>query len=130
MIILSVRTDKPEAEVGLFDDQNKLDYIVWQAHRELSDTIHVKTKSMLDDHDKKWADIEGIVFYQGPGSFTGLRIGASVVNALAETLAVPVVSMAHDAWLAKGVERLLAGDNDKQVVPEYGAAPHITQQKK
>lgn len=37
MIILSIRTDKPEAEVGLYKDSVQLAYETWTAHRALAD---------------------------------------------------------------------------------------------
>src|SRR3989338_10680058 len=106
MLILVLRTDKPEAEVGLFDGRRKLAYIKWQAHRELSNTIHKQIDKILNPGTKisklrnpitdystrdlvrgrqvfSLSDIEGIVCFKGPGSFTGLRIGLTVANALA-----------------------------------------------
>lgn len=130
MIILTIRTDKPEAEIGLYDSQNELGNEVWQAHRELSDTIHLKLQGLLSDHHKNWPDIEGIVIYKGPGSFTGLRIGISVANTLAGSLTVPILGASGDGWAKKGIESLLSGQNEIQVLPEYGADPHITLPKK
>ena len=38
--ILTIRTDKPEAEVGVYDmDGKQLSYHTWLAHRELSKTL-------------------------------------------------------------------------------------------
>jgi tRNA threonylcarbamoyladenosine biosynthesis protein TsaB len=37
-------------------------------------------------------DIEGVVCFKGPGSFTGLRIGLTVGNALAYAQNIPVVA--------------------------------------
>ena len=48
MLILTIRTDKPEAELGLYKDNQQLDYFVWQAHRELAETIHNKIKELLE----------------------------------------------------------------------------------
>ena len=36
MLILAIRTEKPEAEIGLFDDEKKLAYETWEAHRQLA----------------------------------------------------------------------------------------------
>ncbi len=41
-MILALRTDKPEAELYLYDDKACLDSLTWQAHRELSDTLLIK----------------------------------------------------------------------------------------
>jgi tRNA threonylcarbamoyladenosine biosynthesis protein TsaB len=129
MIILTIRTDRPEAELRLFDDQTQLAEIVWQAHRELAETIHLKTKELLDGQGKTLQDIEAVVAFQGPGSFTGLRIGLSVANALSDGLTVPIVAAQGDAWQATGIERLQNGERNAIAVPEYGAPVRITQQK-
>lgn len=130
MIILTLRTDKPEAEIGVFDDAQNLTYVTWQAHRELAETIHLKIKDILGTQNVVIQNIEGINVYKGPGSFTGLRIGIAVANALAESLNIPIVSEDKDRWIEQGIKRLLKGDDEQVVQPEYGALPHITQQKK
>jgi tRNA threonylcarbamoyladenosine biosynthesis protein TsaB len=38
------------------------------------------------------ADIRGIIVADGPGSFTGLRVGASIAKALADTRGLPVLT--------------------------------------
>jgi tRNA threonylcarbamoyladenosine biosynthesis protein TsaB len=130
MIILTIRTERPEAEVGLFDDHTQLAYETWVANRQLAETLHQKIKDMLTLQGKDWPDIQGIVCLAGPGSFTGLRIGITVADALAYSLHIPIVATKDPDWLHQGVTRLLAGDNDIIAMPEYGAPVHITQQKK
>lgn len=129
MLILTIRTDNPEAEIGLYDDQKQLAYEVWPAHRELSDTILTKIKELLGSQGKDFKDIQGIVCFQGPGSFTGLRIGITVADTFAYGLNVPVVAT-QDDWIERGIRRLKAGENDRIALPHYGAPVHITQQKK
>lgn len=126
MIILTIRTDKPESEVGLYDGNKKLTYYRWQAHRQLAETIHVKLLEMLADQHKTWQELDGIVCYKGPGSFTGLRIGLTVGNSLAYGLGIPVVGEMGDNWRERGVGRLLAGQNERTTMPEYGGEPNIT----
>jgi tRNA threonylcarbamoyladenosine biosynthesis protein TsaB len=130
MIILSIRTDKPEAEIGLFDDSAQLEYKTWQAHRELAETVHSKILSLLETHGKTLRDIQGIVCFKGPGSFTGLRIGLTVANALAYSLSVPIVAADGDNWLADGLDKLSAGENEQIALPEYGAPAHTTEPKR
>ncbi len=127
MTILTIRTDKPEAEVGLYQDDLQLAYEVWTAHRQLTETINNKIKDMLESKSRSLADLEGIVCYKGPGSFTGLRIGLSVANALASALEVPIVGIQGEGtWLEKGQRWIVDGKNDKIVIPEYGAPVHTT----
>jgi len=129
MIILTIRTDKPEAEVGLFDNEHTLGYTKWQAHRELSATIHHKIEALLRPAQKTWSDLEGIVAFRGPGSFTGLRIGLSVANALSYALQLPIVASGDPDWIKNGCVRLIKGDNEQLALPEYGAPVHITEPK-
>ncbi len=130
MIILTVRTDKPESEIGLFDNNQKLGYETWQAHRQLGTTIHLKIDELLKKADKKLEDLDGLVCFKGPGSFTGLRIGLSVANALAYSLDIPIVARENPDWLERGIKDLLAGKNDKIAKPEYGAPVHTTTPRK
>jgi tRNA threonylcarbamoyladenosine biosynthesis protein TsaB len=129
MLILTLRTDKPEAEVGLFDDKNQIAYETWPAHRELSMQLHRKIEDILQSQGKELADIGGIVCFAGPGSFTGLRIGLTVGDVLAYALIKPVVGEQDPNWIQNGIDRLLKGENDKVAMPEYGSLPHITQPK-
>jgi tRNA threonylcarbamoyladenosine biosynthesis protein TsaB len=130
MLILTIRTDNPQTEIGLYDDQKKLDYLSYTAHRILAETIHLKIKEVLDNNKLAFKNIEGIVCYKGPGSFTGLRIGLSVANSLAYGLSVPIIGAETDNWLIIGLDALTNGQNDQRVMPEYGAEPHITVPKK
>jgi tRNA threonylcarbamoyladenosine biosynthesis protein TsaB len=129
MLILSIKTDNPEAEVGLFNDDRQLGYQTWTAHRELSVTIHTKIRDLLKRSNKNLSDLGGIVIFRGPGSFTGLRIGLSVANALAESLGIPIVGTSGTDWLEHGRAELKSGHNNKIALPEYGAPVHITEPK-
>ncbi len=126
MLSITIRTDKPEAEIGLYDGNRQLAYEVWLAHRQLAETIHKKIDAMLQSQQKTLQALEGIVVFQGPGSFTGLRIGITIANALAYSLQVPLVATMDPSWLETGLAKLQTGANDKSAIPEYGAPPHIT----
>lgn len=126
MLILTVRTDKPEAELGLYEDENLLEGFNWLAHRELAETIHMQIAKILKLKSKTFSDIQGIVIYKGPGSFTGLRIGVATANALADGLGIPIVGTATKNWRLTGIQNLLDGKNDTQIVPDYGSDAHTT----
>jgi tRNA threonylcarbamoyladenosine biosynthesis protein TsaB len=132
MIILTIRTDKSEAEVGTFRDHERLAYDIWVAHRELSATIHDRINNILSLQQIELKDVGGIVAYTGPGSFTGLRIGISVANALAYSLDIPVVGVNGEDWIKQGIQNILSAPQllAPRVIPEYGYPVHTTKQKK
>lgn len=130
---LSIRTDKPEAEIGLFEGQRRIDYIIWEANRELSQTIHQKIDKLLSAQGRTLSNLsklEGIVVFEGPGSFTGLRIGLSVANALASGLSIPIASARSDDWTAKAIDLLIQGKGQTMALPFYGQLPKITKPRK
>jgi tRNA threonylcarbamoyladenosine biosynthesis protein TsaB len=130
MLVLTIRTDNPEAEIGLYEDGSKLAYDSWHAHRELSATLLSHIEALLQGQNKTLKDLNGIVCFQGPGSFTGLRIGLTVADTLVYGLDLPIVAAMEEGWIQTGLERLQAGEDDRIALPHYGAPVHITQQKK
>ncbi len=46
--------------------------------------------TQIHSRSGRWEDLEGIEVEKGPGSFTGLRVGVSVANALGFALGIPV----------------------------------------
>ena len=130
MLTLTIRTDKPDSEIGLYDGNKRLAYETWAAHRQLAETLHTKLQELLKSQHKDWHDIESILAYRGPGSFTGLRIGLSVANALAESLGVAIVGADGENWLEQGLAKLADGEDQKQVMPEYGGEVFTTPPKK
>lgn len=130
MLILTIRTDKPESEIGLYDNDKQLAYETWLAHRQLAETLHRKIETMLASQQKSWGDVQGVVCFQGPGSFTGLRIGLTVANALSDSYHFPIVAQQDPQWLEIGIRRLETGETDILALPYYGADAHITPPKK
>lgn len=130
MIILTIRSDKPEAEIGLYDDTRQLAYLTWEAHRQLAMTLHAKIEKLMDEQDMSWSDLGGIACFQGPGSFTGLRIGLTAANTISYSYDIPIVAEQEPKWLEHGLDRLVNGERDKLALPYYGADAHITLPKK
>lgn len=130
MIILTIKTDNPLAEIGVFDNQTQLAYKTWEAHRKLAETIHQTIDEVVKEAGKKPEDLQGIVAYEGPGSFTGLRIGLTVANTLAYSLQIPIVASKEESWIQTGINRLHAGEQDEIALPFYGRDAHITTQRK
>ncbi|HET9850174.1 MAG TPA: tRNA (adenosine(37)-N6)-threonylcarbamoyltransferase complex dimerization subunit type 1 TsaB [Candidatus Saccharimonadales bacterium] len=129
-VILAIRTDKAEAEIGLFADRKKLAGLKWQADRQLAQELNQKILEILNKSSIPYDELSAILVFKGPGSFTGLRIGFSVANALAYSLAIPVVSASGPNWLEEGLAQVLSGANEKIALPNYGAPAKVTKPKK
>lgn len=129
-LMLTIRTEKPEAELGMYSEGRRIAYYSWHAHRELAETIHSKLQELVASTGNSTQDITAIACYKGPGSFTGLRIGISVANALAYGLSVPIVATTGEDWIGQCISKLEHGESDFPIQPFYGAPVHITAQKK
>jgi len=129
-MILTIRTDNPEAEVGLYDGQTQISYYVWHADRKLATELLGVIRDELKKQHAAWADITEVIVYKGPGSFTGLRIGITVADSIAYGNHIPIVGTQGNDWIATGTKRLAAGETDTLVLPHYGAEANITISKK
>ena len=102
----------------------------WHADRTLARSLLAFLRDKLAEQGAEFHDLTGIGIMKGPGSFTGLRIGLSVANTLADSLGVPIVGETGEAWQQRALARLRAGESDQIVLPEYGSEAHITQPRK
>lgn len=127
---LALRSDKPEAELYLYDGDRLVDSFKWQAHRELSDTILIQIERLLQKNQLTLLSLTGIVVYSGPGSFTGLRIGISTANSLAYSLGIPCAGESGTDWLSGAQSKLRKQPLSSIVLPHYGADANITQPRK
>ena len=88
----------------------------WESGRDLAEGLHQFIFDKLQENGKTWQDISEITFMSGPGSFTGLRIGAAVVNTLADQLQIPLYD--HH------------GTKCQIIIPDYGRPANISAPKK
>lgn len=130
MRVLLLRTDTDRAELYLYQDGCQADCTIWNAGRQLAETINVEIQQLITRQDLVLDDLNGLVIYTGPGSFTGLRIGHSIANALADSLNIPIVGANGRDWIGQGLSRLDKGENDRLVLPDYGAPVHTTRPRK
>lgn len=128
-MILLLDTSTPVCKVSFVEGDWRFDD-EWESGRTLAKGLLGYLQDKLAENEKDWSDITGIVAFKGPGSFTGLRIGLTVLNTFADSEATSIVGTTGDDWQSVGLSRLSAGENDQLVMPEYGAEAHITTPRK
>lgn len=128
-MILLLDTATPICKVSLRDG----DWVYhdeWNADRELAKGLLGYLQEQLTKNHKTFDDITAIGVFRGPGSFTGLRIGLTVANTLADAQHIPIVGSTADNWQDDVVNALASGRNDTIVLPFYGSDAHITKPRK
>lgn len=88
----------------------------WSAGHEMAEKIFTFIHDKLQENHADWHDISELTFFSGPGSFTGLRIGAAIVNTLADQLQIPLFD--HH------------GQKHRIILPDYGRPANISRPRK
>jgi len=124
MIVL-LDTSTAVCKLTLVDDELHLDF-QWQADKTLARGLLKYLNTKLQENGKTWSDISAIGVFEGPGSFTGIRIGLTVMNTLAYAQNIPIVGGRGGDWQAIVLEKLKTGKDEKIVLPFYGSEANIT----
>ncbi|MDM1395811.1 tRNA (adenosine(37)-N6)-threonylcarbamoyltransferase complex dimerization subunit type 1 TsaB [Myroides odoratimimus] len=69
-----------------------------------AEKLHVFVEEILKENNKTLKDLSAIAISQGPGSYTGLRIGVSSVKGLCYGLSIPLIALDTLEILARQVE--------------------------
>jgi tRNA threonylcarbamoyladenosine biosynthesis protein TsaB len=128
-MILLLDSSTPVCKVTFIDGDWRYDD-QWQADRQLAKGLLGYLQEQLRKNDKTFADLSGIGVFAGPGSFTGLRIGLTVLNTIADSESIPIVGSTSEDWQTATLEALQAGKNERIVLPFYGSDAHITKPRK
>jgi len=80
------------------------------AVRTYSARLIPEIAAMLESRHATLRDVEAIVVVNGPGSFTGIRVGLSTAKGLAEGAGIPLIAVSRLALLAgtSGLPHVLA----------------------
>lgn len=128
-MILLLDTSTPLCRLTLVGAEARYDY-QWQADRQLAKGLLKFIVDSLAEHKLTINQLEGLVFMRGPGSFTGLRIGATVLNTIAEFEQLAIVGATGPDWQVVGLEGLESGQNQRLIIPDYGRDARITTPRK
>lgn len=128
-MILCIKADSHDVFLGLFKD-TLLAEKSWNAGRELSVQIHQEIETILESAGIELSDITGIIVYEGPGSYTGLRISISVANTIGYAQDIPVVGSTGGGWIEQGLANFRTLSTFSPVKPVYGGGVFTTKPRK
>jgi tRNA threonylcarbamoyladenosine biosynthesis protein TsaB len=101
-LILSIETASPVCSVALIRDGMVVSLRESGDDRPHATKLTVFIREMLDETGIAATSLDAISLGMGPGSYTGLRIGASVAKGLAYGAAIPVIGIPTLKALASG----------------------------
>ena len=131
MPYLLIKTADMTAHLEIVSDSGEsLAADTWDAGRQLAKDLLAHIDGLMKRAGCEWQEITGVGVFEGPGSFTSLRIGITTANTIAYAQNIPIVGVQDEQWQRAAIDRLQAGENDQQVMPFYGADPHITAPRK
>lgn len=110
---MKIYLDTSTPETVLRIDDNEYRFVF---DNDLAEKLLEFMRDKLKKNNGDFKDITEITFMSGPGSFTGLRIGASIVNTLAHELNIPLFD--HH------------GKKHEIILPDYGRGANITKPRK
>ena len=108
---LYLDTSTPETILKLNEKEYRYTFA-----NDLAEKLLQFIRDKLQKNNRTFQDVTEITFMSGPGSFTGLRIGAAIVNTLASELNIPLYD--HH------------GKKHQIILPEYDRPANISKPRK
>lgn len=93
MMILAFESSARSASVALLDEGKLLGEYFQHSGQTHSRTLLKMAEDLLKNCDKTVADVHAVAVANGPGSFTGLRIGVAAAKGLAWGREIPCVGV-------------------------------------
>lgn len=92
--ILNLETATKNCSVALAKDGKVIAYkeIAEQGYSH-AEKLHVFIEAILKKENLSFKDLEAVAVSQGPGSYTGLRIGVSAAKGLCLALSIPLIAV-------------------------------------
>ncbi|REF28370.1 tRNA threonylcarbamoyladenosine biosynthesis protein TsaB [Xenorhabdus cabanillasii] len=108
--ILSIDTATEACSVALWNDGH-IEAQFEISPREHTQRILPMVEAVLSKNDIKLQQLDALAFGQGPGSFTGVRIGVGIAQGLALGADLPMIGVSSLKTMAQGAFRLKNATN-------------------
>lgn len=118
------------AKLGVFLHDKEIAKVEFKSQRRLSELMIPNLDRLFNRSRISPSDLKGIVVIIGPGSFSGLRTGTAIANALSFAFKAPLfgVKVRQGGY---NIAKITRKSYKKAILrPYYGEKPNITKPKK
>ncbi|MCP4122521.1 MAG: tRNA (adenosine(37)-N6)-threonylcarbamoyltransferase complex dimerization subunit type 1 TsaB [Bacteroidetes bacterium] len=120
-MILCIDTAIDRCGVGLCDEGRMIDVMENETALRASEILHTQIGQLTSRNKIGMSDLKAIAVNGGPGSYTGLRIGASAAKGLCYALDIPLIHIDGLHVMKEGVTSRLGMDKYKYYIPMIDA---------
>ena len=92
-LILGIDTSTSSGSVALLQDGQLVGSQLYSIEKSHSNLLHVMIKQMMSNAGCKMDELSAVAVAEGPGSYTGLRIGVSAAKGLCLALDIPLIAV-------------------------------------
>jgi tRNA threonylcarbamoyladenosine biosynthesis protein TsaB len=107
MITLAIDTSNKELSMAIFKDGSVLGTKEIVSQNKHSVYAVPYLEELLKNTDLKAKDINQVICSNGPGSYTGIRIGLTIAKTLAYSVKIPLYTVSSLQALSVGYERVM-----------------------
>ncbi|MBP7931122.1 MAG: tRNA (adenosine(37)-N6)-threonylcarbamoyltransferase complex dimerization subunit type 1 TsaB [Chitinophagaceae bacterium] len=100
--ILLINTALQEASVGIAVDGQLIDQISNLSQKEHASFLHPAIQSICKKNDITLKSLKAVSVINGPGSYTGLRVGLSAAKGICYANQIPLICINTLEWIAFG----------------------------
>lgn len=109
---------------ALINSEKAIEFTTELAFNENYKTAELLEKFLLEQQ-VELSDLEKIIVCSGPGSFTGIRVGVALSQAMSFALDIPMFTISKED-LPSNLTELLSQELQNNLDLHYGREPNIT----
>lgn len=120
-LILNIDTSIETAGLCLSRDGEPLSAAENKEQRDHAAWLHVQIKKIMNETRHPMSDLEAVAIANGPGSYTGLRVGMAAAKGLCYALKIPFITVNTLYLMASAVRASLDLSADGVICPMIDA---------
>lgn len=91
--ILNIETASPVCSASISQKGELLDFREINEHNAHAKYLTIFIEEMMQELKLEYSDLDAVAVSEGPGSYTGLRIGVSTAKGIAYASSIPLISV-------------------------------------